>query len=499
MGVLAAPPDYGQGRTDHCRQHTDGAERVTDLTNPTLRSIIASFRRYEDSDQVTQSDRFVAKALERNKREGMVLAVKARWIALALIGVLLAVLNWSWDQLYYEALLVGFALIGWAQLRLGRVGVSRVELLLMFCDLALMTFTLLVPNPLNPDQGPLAVQYSYGGFIFFFVLLAGGTLSYSWRTIVAMGTWTAGLWMAGLGVMYMMPERYPELSARAAEAFAGFPEVLEHFDPNALGITTRIQEAVVFLIVAAILALGSRRANYLVMQQAALERERTNLARYFSPNVVDQLAHNDQPLKEVRAQKVAVLFVDIVGFSAFADGRDPVAIIATLRDFHAMMENEVFRHEGTLDKYLGDGLMATFGTPMAGVADAGNALKCARAMMRAGIAWNASRVARGEVPVNVSFGLHYGDAVLGDIGATRLEFAVIGSTVNVASRLEAMTRSLGAPLVVSDELLCQAREEASCAPGDLDGFEKRPAQPVRGLAQPLDLWTLGVAPVAGNA
>jgi len=473
---------------------------VTNTNTPTLASILESFRRYEDATGENEPDRFVAEALERNKREGMVLAVKARWIALAVIGVLLLVLNRGWDQLYYEALLVGFALIGWAQLRLGRVGVSRVELLLMFCDLALMTFTLLVPNPFAPDKGPLAVQYSYGGFIFFFVLLAGATLSYSWRTIVAMGTWTAGLWMLGLGIMYLQPLRYPELSERAAAAFAGFPDVIEHFDPNSFAIPTRIQEAVVFVIVAAILALSVRRANYLVMQQASVERERANLARYFSPNVVDQLAHNDQPLKEVRAQKVAVLFVDIVGFSAFADGRDPAAIIATLRDFHALMENEVFRHNGTLDKYLGDGLMATFGTPTAGEADAGNALKCARAMMRVGIEWNAARVARGEAPVQVSFGLHYGDAVLGDIGATRLEFAVIGSTVNVASRLEAMTRSLGAPLVVSDELLRRAREEASCGPSDLDGFESRPGQAVRGLNQPLDVWTLGPeTPTMGTA
>jgi adenylate cyclase len=282
--------------------------------------------------------------------------------------------------------------------------------------------------------------------------------------------------------------------------FADWPDLIRHLDPNSLGIPSRIQEAVVFFIVACILALGVRRSNYLVMQQAALERERANLARYFSPNVVEELAHNDQPLKQVRAQKVAVLFVDIVGFSAFADKRDPVAIITTLREFHALMENEVFRHNGTLDKYLGDGLMATFGTPIAGEADAGNALKCARAMLKVATEWNNARIARGEPMVPVSFGLHYGDAVLGDIGATRLEFAVIGSTVNVASRLEAMTRSLGVPVVVSDDLLARAREESSCLPDEFDGFEKKPGQPVRGLEQPLDVWTLSPAtPTAGTA
>lgn len=470
---------------------------MTDVTTPSLGSIFASYREAEDRSRTSETDRFVAEALQRNKREGLLLAVKARWIALAIIAVLIAFINGSSTVLYYEALLVGFALIGWAQLRVGRVGHSRAELLLMFCDLALMTFTLVVPSPFHPDSLPLAMQYRFDGFIYFFVILAAGTLAYTWRTIVAMGLWTAGLWIATAIIVMLMPVALPELSERAVGAFADWPHVLRHMDPNDPEFAIRIQEAAVFLIVAATLALGSRRAGHLVLQQAALERERANLARYFSPNVVEELAHNDQPLKEVREQKVAVLFVDIVGFSAYAYGRDPAAVIETLREFHKLMGDQVFRHHGTLDKYLGDGLMATFGTPMTSEADAGNALRCARAMLRAGAEWNESREANGLPPISISVGLHYGDAVLGDIGATRLEFAVIGSTVNVASRLEKMTRELGAPLIVSDETVRRAREEKSCLPDDLEGFDLRPAQTVRGLSQPLDVWALSRVTTSG--
>ena len=120
-----------------------------------------------------------------------------------------------------------------------------------------------------------------------------------------------------------------------------------------------------------------------VIRHAAVERERSNLARYFSPNVVEELSKHDEPLKQVRTQNVAVLFVDIVGFTAFAAARTPEEVVRTLREFHALMEQEVFRHSGTLDKYLGDGLMATFGTPFAGKDDAANALRCAQAMMTA--------------------------------------------------------------------------------------------------------------------
>jgi len=191
----------------------------------------------------------------------------------------------------------------------------------------------------------------------------------------------------------------------------------------------------------------------------------------------------------VRTQNVAVLFVDIVGFTAFADGRTPEEVVNTLRDFHARMEQEVFRHHGTLDKYLGDGLMATFGTPFAGEADAGNALRCAQAMLVATERWNVQRKTAGEPPIRVSFGLHYGPVVLGDIGLTCLEFAVIGSTVNAASRLEALTRTLDCALIASDDLVRQARAEATNTGAEFLPLVEQPAQTIRGLERPIAIWT----------
>ena len=220
-----------------------------------------------------------------------------------------------------------------------------------------------------------------------------------------------------------------------------------------------------------------------------MERERGNLARYFSPNVVEELAKHDEPLKLVRSQKVAVLFVDIVGFTAFADTRTPEEVVRTLREFHALMEQEVFRHSGTLDKYLGDGLMATFGTPFAGEVDASNALRGTQAMIAAADRWSDERKATGEAPIRVSFGLHYGPVVLGDIGVTCLEFAVIGSTVNVASRLEALTRALDCALVASDDLVKRAKAELGRAEAVFRPLMAQTPQVIRGLEHPIAIWT----------
>jgi adenylate cyclase len=332
------------------------------------------------------------------------------------------------------------------------------------------------------------MQYHFGNFIYFFVLLSGATLAYSWRTVVAVGTWTSALWIVGIAWVWWQPDRDPELTARIAAAIGGDQRLLGLISPNSIVFGARIQEIVVFMIVAVTLAVAVRRANDLLIRHAAIERERGNLARYFSPNVVAELSKHDEPLKQVRTQNVAVLFVDIVGFTAFAGARTPEEVVGTLREFHALMEREVFRHSGTLDKYLGDGLMATFGTPFVGDADASNALRCAQAMMAAVDTWNGGRKSAGEAPIRVSFGLHYGPVVLGDIGQTCLEFAVIGSTVNAASRLETLTRALDCELVASEDLVERAKSELGSADTVFRPLMAQAAQTIRGLEHPIAIW-----------
>ncbi|HMI16765.1 MAG TPA: adenylate/guanylate cyclase domain-containing protein, partial [Bradyrhizobium sp.] len=352
--------------------------------------------------------KFAEAALADSKREGLWLAVRARWVALAVIALTLPIMNPHWEVIYYIVSLGLFAVIGWAQLKVGKAGVSRPELFLMFCDLALLTFIAVVPNPWSPGGWPIGMQFRFNTFIYFFVLLATAPLAYSWRTVIAMGTWTAALWAVGVGWVWLQPETHAALAERVRAAVGSDVRMFALIDPTAINIAARFQEIVVFLIVAVTLAVAVRRSNALLVSHAGIERERTNLARYFSPNVVEQLSKNDEPLKQVRTENVAVLFADIVGFTAYADGRNPAEVIGTLRRFHERMEREVFRHEGTLDKYLGDGLMATFGTPFPGASDAGNALRCAQTMLGAIDDLNRERRHRGEPPIRISIGLHYG-------------------------------------------------------------------------------------------
>jgi adenylate cyclase len=144
--------------------------------------------------------------------------------------------------------------------------------------------------------------------------------------------------------------------------------------------------------------------------------------------------------------------------------------------------------------------MATFGTPEVGADDAGNALAAARAMLTSIDVWNRARAAEGEPAIRLSIGIHYGEVVLGDVGsARRLEFAVVGDVVNVASRLEELTRQLDTSLIVSDDLI-----EAIRAAGGgrrtmlggtaLAGLTRAEPQVLRGRTAPVAIWALRAPP-----
>lgn len=428
-------------------------------------------------------------ALEEHKRRGLELAVKARWVTMGVTGVYIFFVYPDSSMLYYHALLGILCLNGFLIRRFGRVGQSRIELLLIFIDLVVMTFAMVFPNPFNPVELPVAFHYRFDNFLYFFVILAAGTMAYSWRTVVAIGTWTSMIWLLALALAWYFSEPAQDLHAIVSERFVMFPRVLELMDPNSFVFSLRIQEVMVFMLTAITLGVSIRRFDALLMSNASLERERANLSRYFSPNVVAQLSQNDDPLKEIKRQNTAVLFVDIVGFTAHSERLSPYDVITLLREFHSRMEREVFRHSGTLDKYLGDGLMATFGTPAAGDYDASNAVACACAMQDNIKDWNTDRKRRGEPPIHIGVGVHYGETLLGDIGVNQLEYAVIGTAVNVASRLEGLTRVLNSQVIVSDDVYVQCSKEGQTKEA-WEGFHRVENQIVRGIQKPITVWSL---------
>lgn len=222
-------------------------------------------------------------------------------------------------------------------------------------------------------------------------------------------------------------------------------------------------------------------------QRAEAERARINLSRYFSPNIVDLLAESDEPLGPVRRQQVAVLFVDIVGFTRMAEAMPPEAVVAMLREFHQRMSSRIFDCGGTIEKYIGDEIFAVFGLPTPSPHDAINALRCAGMMLAELDSWNKARASQGEPPLGIGIGLNYGPAVMGDVGSEHtLAFTVIGDTVNVASRLQSLTRELKTPLVVATPVIAQIG--SGILPVELEEVGERE---LRGRTGTIRIWTTG--------
>jgi adenylate cyclase len=225
--------------------------------------------------------------------------------------------------------------------------------------------------------------------------------------------------------------------------------------------------------------------------RAVAERARSNLSRYFSPNIVEMLASQDEPLGAVRRQDVAVLFVDIVGFTRLAESMQPEAVVTLLREFHNRMTAQIFACGGTVEKYIGDEIFAVFGVPHPTGEDAANALICAEMMLKALDRWNIDRMKEGEPRLSIGIGLNWGPAVLGDVGSEHsMAFSVIGDTVNTASRLQALTRTLETPLVVGDALVKAIRPESSSTGRELlTQLVDRGEHKLRGRAAPVRIWT----------
>jgi adenylate cyclase len=169
---------------------------------------------------------------------------------------------------------------------------------------------------------------------------------------------------------------------------------------------------------------------------------------------------------------------------------EPEAVVTMLRQYHERMTAQIFACGGTVEKYIGDAIFAVWGLPGSGEHDAANALRCANGMIAALDDWNASRGAAGDGPLAIGIGLHYGPAVVGDVGSEHsFSFTVIGDTVNTASRLQAMTRDLATPLVVSDDLVAVVGKAAMAEEARLvDELQNRGEQALRGRSGAVGVW-----------
>ncbi|HEX2116249.1 MAG TPA: adenylate/guanylate cyclase domain-containing protein [Alphaproteobacteria bacterium] len=218
-----------------------------------------------------------------------------------------------------------------------------------------------------------------------------------------------------------------------------------------------------------------------------VERQRSNLARYHSPLVADMLAQTAGKDLAEREQNAAILFVDLAGFTRRSEHMTPSETAHFLRNFHSRVERAALAEGGVLEQFTGDGAMVIFGLPAPSDNDAVAAMRCALALAADITSWSREIAPNGEAPMRVGVGLHYGPVLIARVGGQKqIHLTATGDTVNVASRLEALTRTFDATIVASDALVRAVR-----ASGRIDllaGFESLPPQVIRGRDEKIGIW-----------
>ena len=228
-----------------------------------------------------------------------------------------------------------------------------------------------------------------------------------------------------------------------------------------------------------LVAIGIRNSQYAeqVKHEALV---RSNFERYFAPNIAAEIAQQGAvtPLGGDR-RPITILFSDIRGFTSIAESMEPDAIARLLTEYFSEMVEIVFEHGGTLDKFIGDSIMALWGAPIPHADDADRALRAAVAMQGVIARLNEEWAAVGRPEIGVGIGINYGEVFAGNIGShRRLEYTVIGDAVNVAARL---CSEAGPGEILVSEALCQVVKEHA-------DYEYLPEMTLRGRTRAVQVY-----------
>ena len=407
-----------------------------------------------DSDE-TEMD--LMAAMQSEERNGYRLAFKGRLYALLSIAVLLAFVTPYPEVLYFHLLLAVFAITGFVANGCQNQTWFKpwYNYPFVLVDFALLSFTLLYPNPLMQIEYAPQSIYHFGTSIYLFVLLAG--LAFSYRPKLVLFGGIAGALCWGLGLMWMLslPETLSQLNV-SPEKIAADP-IGHILMPEFIDLGLRLQEGVVFLVTASLIAAIVFRSRRLVTRQVMAERERhfvsESLGKYVPVSVASAIIADRGFLKPQR-QSATMLFADIEDFTGLVERTDPAEVFAILNDYFSSVGAAIVAEGGVINQFQGDAVLATFNLPVQDPDHAGAAIRAALNIREA----CATRTFAGH-HIRTRIGIATGEVISGSVGSgTQLAYTVHGDAVNLAARLEQMNKETGTTILVAEETIACALE-----------------------------------------
>lgn len=417
--------------------------------------------------------------LKQAERQGLRLAIICRTVA---VGAAFAWVGGAWAFLGFYPNPLVFVLLG----AFTAIGIAHACVIGTRFDRWWMKYAIYLFDALGiclafaffpisrSAEVPQIIAFRAYGIYYLFPLVAMATLSLSPRLVLWTGAAVvAGWWAAFLLVVSAMERTLSWADLPPGASFAEYEAVF--LSPDFIGRGNRVEETGFLFIATAILALAVSRARRVFRAQVKAQTERERVAETLGRYVPEAIARRliDDPTALVPQERhAAILVMDIAGFTAYSASRSPTEVIEQLNSFLAGCADIIARHDGVVIQFTGDGLMASFGTPIDSATPETAAI-------------SASHELLGEVDkagFSIRIGLAAGTVASGSIGSSdRQAFTVYGDTVNRAARLEAHGKVL-ARAVLLDEAV------ANHAGGDMERFD---GQELKGLSGKVDVFALG--------
>ncbi|MGO1119510.1 adenylate/guanylate cyclase domain-containing protein [Rhodovibrionaceae bacterium A322] len=262
---------------------------------------------------------------------------------------------------------------------------------------------------------------------------------------------------------------------------------VDYLTSNAVLMGAEFDKIISILVVSIILGVALVRGRDLLVRSVSENLAAQELSRFFAPEVANKIKGADKEITAGSAEicEAAILNLDLRGFTRLAESESPETVLAVLGDYQARCVPIIQRHGGSIDKFLGDGIMATFGAAEPNETYAADGLRALEEIILAADAWKAERAAQGLSCPEINGALATGPILFGTVGdKTRLEITVIGDAVNLSAKLEKHNKSAGTRGLVTADSYNLGESQGFVPKGD---FRPLPAQAVGGVGATVDL------------